>query len=111
MILKIFVIYIPLFIAGLVFAYFYFLHMIRSLQIEKVSTGKLIKSLFIRLPIPIIGLLIAGFFGKIWGILSFFAGFTVYQIYFLVKVGKNLKEEVEKEAEELENLEENKNTN
>lgn len=111
MILKIFVIYIPLFIAGLVFAYFYFLHMIRSLQIEKVSTGKLIKSLFIRLPIPIIGLLIAGFLGKIWGILSFFAGFTVYQIYFLVKVGKNLKEEVEKEAEELENLEENKNTN
>lgn len=111
MILKIFIIYIPLFIAGLIFAYFYFLHMLRSLQVEKVTTGKLIKSLFIRLPIPIIGLLIAGFLGKIWGILSFFAGFTVYQIYFLVKIGKRLKEEVEEEAKNLESVNENNNAN
>jgi len=111
MILKVFILYIPLFFLGIVISYLYFSHMIRSLQIENVSKSKVIKSLFFRLPIPVIGFLIAGFLGKIWGILSLFAGFTVYQVYFLVKVGKRLKEEVEKEAESLENLEGNKENN
>ncbi len=109
MLIKIFIIYIPLFFAGILVSHLYFSHMIKSLQVENITKAKLVKSLLFRLPIPIIAFLIAGLLGKIIGILSLFAGFTVYQIHFLVKTGKKLKEEVEKEAENLKELNENNN--
>jgi flagellar biosynthesis component FlhA len=76
--------------------------MLKSLNIENVSKGQLIKSMLIRLPIPVVAFFLAGFVAGVGGILSLFAGFLVFQIYYLIKIGSKLKEEIEKEAEELE---------
>jgi len=96
-------VYLLLFFAGLGVGYVYFTNMIKNLDIENVSKGKLIKSMLFRLPIPVIAFFLAGFVAGVSGILSLFAGFSVFQIYYLIKVGGKLKEEIEKEAENLEN--------
>ncbi|WP_457622420.1 ATP synthase subunit I [Persephonella sp.] len=91
--------FFPLFILGIVAGFFYFSHMWRSINIYGTEKNKILKSMIIRLPIPIIAVLIGSFAG-VGGIISVLLGFTTFQIYFLVKTGKKLKEEIEKEAEE-----------
>jgi hypothetical protein len=101
-------IYLLLFGSGLAVGYVYFTNMIRNLDIENVSKGQLIKSMLFRLPIPVIAFFLAGFIAGVWGILALFAGFSVFQIYYLIKVGGRLKEEIEKEAQNLEQNDKNK---
>ncbi|ACO04647.1 MAG TPA: ATP synthase subunit I [Persephonella sp.] len=94
--------YFPLFILGIVAGFFYFSHMWKSINIYGAEKNKILKSMLIRLPIPIVAVLIGSIAG-IGGIISVLVGFTTFQIYFLVKTGKRLKEEIEREAEESEN--------
>ncbi|NPA12967.1 MAG: ATP synthase subunit I [Aquificae bacterium] len=98
--------YFPLFILGVVAGFFYFTHLYKSVSNFGADKGKVLKSMIIRLPIPIVAVLIGSLAG-IGGILSVLFGFTAFQIYFLVKVGTKLKREVEEEAERLAKLEEN----
>ncbi|WP_456400873.1 ATP synthase subunit I [Persephonella sp.] len=91
--------YFPLFLLGLISGFFYFSHMWKSINIYGTEKNKVLKSMLIRLPIPILSVLLGSLAG-VGGIISVLLGFTVYQIFFLVKTGKRLKEEIEKEAEE-----------
>jgi len=92
--------YFPLFLLGVLAGFLYFTHLFKSITAFGVDKGKVMRSMIIRLPIPIIATLLGGLAG-IGGIISVLAGFTVFQIYFLVKVGSQLKKEVEEEAEKL----------
>ncbi len=92
--------YFPLFILGLLAGFFYFTHLFKSVNMYGTEKGKVLRSMFLRLPIPIIAALIGSVAG-IGGIVSVLVGFTTFQIYFLVKVGTKLKKEVEEEAEKF----------
>ncbi|WP_029522531.1 ATP synthase subunit I [Persephonella sp. KM09-Lau-8] len=98
--------YFPLFILGLVAGFFYFTHLFKSINNFGTDKGKVLRSMIIRLPIPVIAVLIGSLAG-IGGIISVMVGFTTFQIYFLVKVGTQLKKEVEEEAERLSQEENN----
>ena len=99
--------YFPLFILGIVASFFYFTHLFKSISNFGTDKGKILRSMIIRLPIPIVAVLIGSLAG-IGGIISVMVGFTVFQIYFLVKVGTKLKKEVEEEAEKLSQEQDNK---
>ncbi|WP_457626329.1 N-ATPase subunit AtpR [Persephonella sp.] len=90
--------YFPLFILGVIAGFFYFTHLFKSVNAFGTDKGKVMRSMLIRLPIPIAAALIGSLAG-VGGIISVLIGFTVFQIYFLVKVGTRLKKEVEEEAE------------
>ena len=101
-------IYIPLFFLGVGISYFYFTNMVKNLSTESITKSQIIKGMILRLPVPVIGFFLAGFIAGIGGILSLFVGFTVFQIYFLVKAGSKLKLEIEKDNENLESKDNNK---
>ncbi len=92
--------YFPLFILGIIAGFFYFTHLFKSVNMYGTNKGKVLRSMFLRLPIPIIAALIGSVAG-VGGIVSVLLGFTAFQIYFLVKVGTKLKKEVEEEAEKI----------
>jgi len=92
--------YFPLFILGLVAGFLYFTHLFKSVNMYGTEKGKVLRSMFLRLPIPIAAALIGSLAG-VGGIVSVLLGFTAFQIYFLVKVGTKLKKEVEEEAERM----------
>ncbi|WP_457639992.1 ATP synthase subunit I [Persephonella sp.] len=92
--------YFPLFLLGLLSGFLYFTHLFKSVNNFGTDKGKVMKSMLIRLPVPIIAVLLGSLAG-IGGIISVLVGFTVFQVYFLVKVGAQLKKEVEEEAERL----------
>ena len=96
-------IYLFLFGVGMVVGNYYFNNMMKNFDINNISKGQVIKSMLLRLPLPVIAFFFAGFVGGVWGILSLFAGFSIFQIYYFIKMGGKLKEELEKEVEELEN--------
>ena len=93
--------YFPLFILGIVAGFFYFSHMWKSINIYGAEKNKIMKSMLIRLPIPIVAVLVGSVAG-IGGIISVLVGFTVFQLFFLVKTGIKLKQEVEEEAKKAE---------
>ncbi|WP_456383858.1 ATP synthase subunit I [Persephonella sp.] len=92
--------YFPLFLLGVAAGFLYFTHLFKSINAFGADKGKVMRSMLIRLPIPIIATLLGSLAG-IGGIISVLAGFTVFQIYFLVKIGSQLKKEVEEEAEKM----------
>ncbi len=92
--------YFPLFVLGIIAGFFYFTHLFKSVSSFGTDKGKVLRSMMIRLPIPVVAVLLGSLAG-IGGIISVLVGFTVFQIYFLVKVGTQLKKEVEEEAERL----------
>ncbi len=93
--------FFPMFLLGITAGFFYFTHMWKSINIYGAEKNKVLKSMLIRLPIPIIAVL-TGSLAGIGGIISVLVGFTTFQIFFLVKTGKKLKDEIEKEAGESE---------
>ncbi len=97
------ILYFPLFIIGLIAGFFYFSHLWKSVNIFGTEKSKIMMSMIIRLPIPIVAVLLGAFLAGIGGIVSVLVGFTLFQIVFLVKMGIRLKKEVEEEAENLEN--------
>ncbi len=97
--------YFPLFILGVVAGFFYFSHLWKSVNIFGTDKGKILMSMVIRLPIPIVSVLIAAFVAGVGGIVSVLLGFTVFQIVFLVKMGSKLKKEIDEEAENTQNNE------
>ncbi|NPA57815.1 MAG: ATP synthase subunit I [Aquificae bacterium] len=94
------VFYFPLFLLGMAVGFIYFTHLFKSINTFGTDKGKVLRSMLIRLPLPIIAVLLGSLAG-IGGIISVIAGFTVFQIYFLVKVGTQLKREVEEEAQRM----------
>jgi len=92
--------YFPLFILGVIAGFFYFTHLLKSVNAFGTDKGRVMRSMLIRLPIPIVAVLVGSLAG-IGGIISVLLGFTAFQIYFLVKVGSQLKKEVEEEAEKF----------
>ncbi len=97
--------YFPLFLLGLGAGFFYFSHLWKSVNIFGPNKGKIIKSMIVRLPVPIIAVLFSAYVAGVGGIISVLVGFTVFQIVFLTKMGIKLKKEVEEEAKKLENQE------
>ncbi len=97
------ILYFPLFIVGLIAGFFYFSHLWKSVNIFGTEKSKIMMSMIIRLPIPIIAVLSGAFLAGVGGIVSVLVGFTLFQIVFLVKMGIKLKKEVEEEAKNLEN--------
>ncbi len=103
--------YFPLFLIGLGAGFFYFSHLWKSVNIFGPQKGKILKSMIVRLPIPIIAVLFSAYVAGVGGIVSVLVGFTVFQIVFLTKMGIKLKKEVEEEAKRLENSQEDKQVN
>lgn len=94
--------YILFFLVGLVAGGFYFTHLWKSINAYKSDKGKIIFSSFIRFPVPLIAVFVAGLFAGIGGILSVIFGFTVFQFIYLVKKGSQLKKEIEEYAKSQE---------
>ncbi len=94
--------YFPLFIAGLIAGFFYFSHLWKSVNIFGPQKSKIMMSMIVRLPVPIVVVLIGAYLAGVGGIVSVLLGFTTFQLFFLVKMGKKLKKEVEEEAEKQE---------
>jgi len=90
-------VYIPLFFIGFIAGILYFSHMWKSIHTFGTDKSKVFLSMILRVPIPIIASFIGYFIAGLNGILSVLAGFTVFQIIFLIKKGKDLKNQVEKE--------------
>ncbi|RMA97061.1 ATP synthase subunit I [Hydrogenothermus marinus] len=95
-----------LFILGLLAGFFYFTNLWKSVNQHKENKSKLIFSSFLRFPIPIIAAIIGGFLAGVVGIIIVIFGFSVFQIFYLVKKGSQLKKDLEEYAKTLE--EENK---
>ena len=95
--------YFPLFLVGLAAGFFYFSHLWKSVNIFGPEKGKILKSMIVRLPVPILAVLLSAYIAGIGGIISVLLGFTTFQIVFLTKMGLKLKKEVEEEAEKLSN--------
>ncbi|RMD45634.1 MAG: ATP synthase subunit I [Aquificota bacterium] len=104
---KLFLYYILFFIIGIGAGAFYFQNLWKSISQHKTDKGKLIFSSFLRFPVPIIAAILGGFFAGVGGIIAVIAGFSVFQIYYLIKKGSQLKKDLEEYAKQLE--EENKN--
>jgi len=105
--LKILVLYIIFFSLGVLSGAFYFKNLWKSVSQHKTDEGKLIFSSFLRFPVPIIAAILGGFFVGVGGIIAVIVGFSVFQIYYLIKKGSQLKKDLEEYAKQLE--EENKN--
>ncbi len=93
--------YFPLFLIGLAAGFFYFSHLWKSVNIFGPEKGKILKSMIVRLPVPIVAVLLSAYIAGVGGIISVLLGFTTFQIVFLTKMGLKLKKEVEEEAEKL----------
>lgn len=94
--------YILFFFVGLAAGGFYFTHLWKSINTYKSNKGRIIFSSFIRFPIPLLAVFVAGLFAGIGGILSVIFGFTVFQFIYLVKKGSQLKKEIEEYAKSQE---------
>jgi len=99
--------YTLFFIIGLIAGGFYFTHLWKSVSAYKSDKTKIIFSSFIRFPVPLIAVFVAGFLAGIGGILSVIFGFTVFQFVYLIKKGSQLKKEIEEYAKSLESQENN----
>ncbi|MEZ0323008.1 MAG: ATP synthase subunit I [Hydrogenothermaceae bacterium] len=91
------VIFIPLFIFGVISGVIYFWHMWKSIGVYGTQKGKVLMSMIVRLPFPIGASLLGYLIGRFEGIIAVLLGFTTFQIVFLVKKGQALKREMEEE--------------
>ncbi|MCX7738699.1 MAG: ATP synthase subunit I [Hydrogenothermaceae bacterium] len=86
-----------LFILGFLSGLVYFWHMWKSIGNYGTKKSKVLMSMVVRLPFPIVASLVGYLIGKFEGIIAVLVGFTTFQIIFLVKKGKALKRELEEE--------------
>ncbi|EDP74420.1 hypothetical protein HG1285_12157 [Hydrogenivirga sp. 128-5-R1-1] len=101
--------YLTFFLLGIGVGIIYFNNLWKSVNAYKSDKSKIIFSSFLRFPLPIIAAIIAGLFSGIAGIIAVILGFSIAQVYYLVKRGSQLKQDLEEYAKQLE--EENKNGN
>lgn len=86
-----------LFILGFLSGLVYFWHMWKSIGSYGTEKSKVLMSMVVRLPFPIVASFVGYLIGKFEGIIAVLVGFTIFQIIFLVKKGKALKRELEEE--------------
>lgn len=103
--------YILFFVVGLIAGGFYFTHLWKSVNAYKSDKSKIIFSSFIRFPVPLVAVFVAGFFAGIGGILAVIFGFSVFQFIYLIKKGSQLKKDIEEYANSLENQEQENSKN
>jgi len=102
-------IYIFLVFLGALSGAFYFRNLWRSVSEHKTNKGRLIFSSFLRFPVPLVSAIIGGFLAGVGGIIAVIAGFSIFQVIYLIKKGSQLKQDLEEYAKQLK--EENKNGN
>ena len=90
--------YFPLFIIGMIAGFFYYAHMWKSIHNYGTSKHKLMCSMIFRLPFPLIAVAIGWYTAHFGGIIAVIVGFSVFQVFFLMKKGAQLRKEVEEEA-------------
>lgn len=99
----IFLLYTFLFILGFLSGVVYFWHMWKSIGMYSAK-GKIMASMVIRLPFPIVAALVGYLLAKFEGIIAVLVGFTTFQVIFLVKKGSSLKRELEEEIKREEDV-------